>query len=109
MTTSGGPFCPVAWFAIEPDHPVFAGHFPDQPIVPGVVLLDHVQQLIHEGLDAGAVVTGIPAAKFLRPVLPGEPLLVGIESTAPGQLRFVCCAGGKVAAQGTFRLAGSAQ
>lgn len=105
MITSGGPFCPVAWFAIEPQHPAFAGHFPDQPIVPGVVLLDHAQQLLHEALDARAVIAGIPVAKFLRPVLPGEVLLVGLESISPEQLRFVCCADGQIAAQGTFRLA----
>lgn len=109
MTTSGGPFCPVAWFAIEPDHPAFAGHFPDQPIVPGVVLLDYVEQLFHAALDARAVVAGIPVAKFLRPVLPGETLLVGLESMSPEQLRFVCCTAGKIAAQGTFRLAEPAQ
>ena len=33
-------------FRVAADHPALPGHFPGRPIVPGVVILDHVQQAI---------------------------------------------------------------
>ena len=52
-------------------HPAFAGHFPGAPIVPGVLLLDAA---LHAAEQAGMAATGIPSAKFLQPVGPGQPL-----------------------------------
>ena len=52
------------------DHPAFAGHFPGFPIVPGVMLLDEIVHL--QEATSGSTVTGIPSAKFLRPVAPAQ-------------------------------------
>lgn len=57
--------------AIAPDHPVFAGHFPGHPIVPGALLLAEALQ----ALDRVGIATQgceIASAKFLSPVGPGE-------------------------------------
>lgn len=63
------------------DHPAFAGHFPGFPIVPGVLLLD---AMLHAAESSGAgAVTEIAAAKFLRPVSPGQLLALSC-SGAPG-------------------------
>lgn len=67
------------------DHPCLPGHFPGQPVVPGVVLLDRVAGCLER---AGLGRLGrIPAVKFLAPLLPGEvaELHVSVDS---GRVRF---------------------
>jgi len=72
--------------AIAADHPAFAGHFPSQPIVPGVVLLDLGLRAIaqHRGIDGDARCR-VANAKFLSPVGPGEPLRLAFEASAVTQ------------------------
>jgi 3-hydroxyacyl-[acyl-carrier-protein] dehydratase len=62
------------------DHPVFAGHFPGRPIVPGVLLLDSAQQAVEKA--TGLVVSGIAAVKFLSPSAPGETLTLEYQIDA---------------------------
>ncbi len=85
---------------IPADHPVFAGHFPARPIVPGAMLLDRV------AAAAAAVVrctvTGVAAAKFLQPVGPGEPLQVNFDLDAGDRLRFEVRGATAVVAKGTL-------
>lgn len=66
-------------FSIQPDHPSLPGHFPGQPIVPGVVLLDRVLEAIEaeHGL-LGAL--RLPQVKFLQPLLPGEIASIVLEA-----------------------------
>ena len=58
----------------------FQGHFPDAPIMPGVLILEALAQtggiLIHEKgfKDKTAVLLNVNQAKFRRPVLPGDVL-----------------------------------
>lgn len=59
---------------IPSDHPAYAGHFPGQPILPGVVLLDAAQRLIES--TQGVVLSGLAVAKFHSPSLPGEALVL---------------------------------
>lgn len=70
---------------IDPRHPAFAGHFPDRPIVPGVVLLDESLRAIarHRGGDRATTAAGyrIGAAKFLSIVTPGEPVRLEIDAS----------------------------
>ena len=87
---------------LAPDHPAYAGHFPGQPILPGVVILAEV-------LDAVAGATGVPAdrwtivnAKFRHPVVPGSALTLVYERTARGDVRFDVLAGTSVAASGVL-------
>ncbi len=74
--------------SIPPDHPVFAGHFPEMPIVPGALLLD-------ETLWAIAAKTGVPltectvaSIKFKSPVRPGQLVTLRFEETAEAGFRF---------------------
>ncbi|MFT3735881.1 MAG: hypothetical protein QM776_12785 [Rhodocyclaceae bacterium] len=70
---------PIA-LPIPADHPVFAGHFPGQPIVPGALLLDLAIVAIEAQL--GRKVSSVAQAKFLSPALPGEPVSLSFDAQA---------------------------
>lgn len=74
--------------AVPTDHPAFAGHFPGQPLLPGVVLLAHAQEALlataqcGPWMAAGAVVH---AVKFLAPVRPGADIEVRWTAAQDGR------------------------
>lgn len=82
-------------FTIPADHPCLPGHFPGQPIVPGVVVLDHVLTAIetqHGTLGA----LRMPQVKFLQPLLPEQRAWIELQplsdaddmAAAPSRWRF---------------------
>lgn len=86
------------------DHPAFAGHFPGQPLLPGVSLLSEVLEAVLRDPALAAAVGPAPrlgAAKFLAPVRPGSTLSIGFTVT-PTALRFELKAGERVVASGHF-------
>jgi 3-hydroxyacyl-[acyl-carrier-protein] dehydratase len=73
---------------VEADHPSLAGHFPGRPVVPGVLLLDHVLDAVEAWLDAPLPQPlRLPQVKFVQPLLPGEPACIELEREA-GRVRF---------------------
>jgi 3-hydroxyacyl-[acyl-carrier-protein] dehydratase len=68
------------------NEPHFAGHFPDYPLMPGVLIVEAIAQaggalLLREYPDRDnmlMVFTGIDAAKFRRPVVPGDQLKIEV-------------------------------
>lgn len=69
------------------DHPCLAGHFPGNPIVPGVVLIDHVLAAVRD--DLGRPLAGIPNVKFLQPLRPGTAFTI-CWSVQADSVRFRC-------------------
>jgi 3-hydroxyacyl-[acyl-carrier-protein] dehydratase len=87
---------------IEAEHPALVGHFPDAPIVPGVLLLDEMVRAAQRQPLSMPWRWRIATAKFLKPVRPGELLTIEQEMLPNGSLRFCVARGGEPVAQGVF-------
>jgi 3-hydroxyacyl-[acyl-carrier-protein] dehydratase len=69
------------------NEPHFQGHFPDYPIMPGVLMVEAIAQaggalLLTEIPDREnklMVFTGIDSAKFRRPVVPGDQVRIEVK------------------------------
>jgi 3-hydroxymyristoyl/3-hydroxydecanoyl-(acyl carrier protein) dehydratase len=85
------------------DHPAFAGHFPRQPVVPGVVLLERVIRLV--AAESGCHIAAIGSAKFLHPVGPGAVLDIKWMVGAGCNIHFDIASAGATIATGTLALA----
>ena len=97
---------PVGAFRIPASHPSLPGHFPGRPLTPGVVLLDAAFALILAQYP-GQAVTGLPAVKFTRPVLPGEQVDVSCAASPGGEgvrLAFACAVAGQDVLRGSMTL-----
>ena len=97
----------VAVKLVDPASPIFSGHFPARPILPGVLLIEAVAQTA--GVMLGSVapddsdpdtrndvalLAAVNRFKFLKPVAPGQELRVETRKlTEAGQL---VCIGGTV-------------
>jgi 3-hydroxyacyl-[acyl-carrier-protein] dehydratase len=65
----------------------FQGHFPDYPIMPGVLMIEAMAQAggalllteIPDRAEKLMVFTGIDEAKFKRPVTPGDQLRIQVD------------------------------
>jgi acyl-coenzyme A synthetase/AMP-(fatty) acid ligase/3-hydroxymyristoyl/3-hydroxydecanoyl-(acyl carrier protein) dehydratase len=88
---------------IAPDHPAFAGHFPGSPIVPGATLLDEALLVIERA--TGLAHRHIAWVKFLRPVGPGQHLVIRHDVEPGGRLRFEILAGADKIAAGSLAMA----
>jgi len=92
----------TATLTIAAEHPALVGHFPGVPIVPGVLLLDEVLRTAETQLGVPPQHWRISAAKFLKPVRPGETLTLEHEALPNGSLRFAVARGGELVAHGVL-------
>lgn len=60
-------------------HPIFAGHFPDQPVVPGVCMMQTIQELLSAALGKALLVEKVANMKFLNMIDPGQTPQVSVE------------------------------
>jgi 3-hydroxyacyl-[acyl-carrier-protein] dehydratase len=89
-------------WTVPQDHPVFAGHFPGSPIVPGVMLLDTVLHSIAAATGIALDCCEIGSVKFLGPAGPGEELLIRHVLSASGAIHFEVVAGVRKIASGSI-------
>ncbi len=112
----------LAELALRPDEPHFKGHFPGQPIMPGVLVTEALAQAsgLLLGLSERASQTSVSAppkmfflaatnVKFTHPAAPGEVLVLRaeIDKQFSGLYRFnvEASAGRNVVATGSLTLA----
>jgi len=92
-----------ASFVISATHPSLPGHFPNHPITPGVVTLDHVVRGLLEQMP-GTSLCGFPQVKFLRPLLPQVEVTVTYKPKSETLYQFICEGDGKVILSGQIRI-----
>jgi beta-hydroxyacyl-ACP dehydratase FabZ len=71
------------------NEPFFVGHFPDRPVMPGVLIVESIAQAggflllsrVEEEARKGKLIffTGIDNCRFRRPVVPGDQLVLEVE------------------------------
>jgi 3-hydroxyacyl-[acyl-carrier-protein] dehydratase len=88
--------------SIPADHPVFAGHFPAFPVLPGAVLLDEVLSAIELARQIDLRTWHIVSAKFLGAVRPRDTLILEHESPAKGLIHFAIRVAERKVASGTL-------
>ncbi len=72
--------------AVTYDEPYFSGHFPDEPVMPGVLQIEACAQVgavailsLDENKGKTAYFGGISSARFKRKVVPGDVLTMECE------------------------------
>lgn len=101
---------------VSANEPFFSGHFPDHPVMPGVLIIEALAQVgavailsLPENKGKIAFFGGIKNARFKQQVVPGDVLELTCKLTAfRGPVGFgkaVAKVNGKVAAQGELSFA----
>lgn len=100
---------------VSVNEPYFMGHFPDAPIMPGVLLIESAAQLCSlviapEGASGDEnklyVLLKVKDFKFLRPVIPGDRMEIEVKATmvsaAAYEFSAVISVDGAVRAKGSM-------
>lgn len=106
----------VAVKFIDPENPIFSGHFPAKPILPGVLLIEAVAQTAGVMMGSAAaqgsnssrggvaLLAAVNRFKFLKPVTPGQELRIETKKmTEAGTMAYIggtVWVGGDVVASG---------
>ena len=100
---------------VSVNEPYFMGHFPDAPIMPGVLIIECAAQLCSlviapenaaSDADKLYVLLKVKDFKFLKPVIPGDRLEIEVKCTlasaAAYEFSAVISVDGKVRAKGSM-------
>lgn len=60
----------VVTLKIDPQHGIFKGHFPEQPVLPGVCLMEMVREILNEIKGSSFLLSQAQNIKFLKVVDP---------------------------------------
>ena len=69
------------------NEPYFQGHFPDRPIMPGVMILESMAQAgaflvlhdLEDPLAKGMFFSGVEKSKFRKPIVPGDQVVLELK------------------------------
>lgn len=96
---------------VSVNEPYFMGHFPDSPIMPGVLVIESAAQSCSLAIEADGtdesriyVLLKVKDFKFVKPIIPGDTMIIDCEKTmgASGLFTFAV----KVSVDGKVRAKG---
>ena len=79
---------------VSVNEPHFMGHFPESPIMPGVLIIESCAQLCSLVIESGKeedklyVLLKVDGFKFVKPVIPGDRLEIAVKKTRAGGTIF---------------------
>lgn len=96
---------------VSVNEPYFVGHFPDSPIMPGVLVIESAAQSCSLAIEADGtdesriyVLLKVKDFKFVKPIIPGDTMIIDCKKTmgASGLFSFAVTVtvDGKVRAKG---------
>jgi len=74
---------------IPANHPSLLGHFPNKPIVAGVIILAKVEEVLQQWQPL-QIIQGISQAKFHQPLLPEQNFTITLTEKKLHSIHFVC-------------------
>jgi 3-hydroxymyristoyl/3-hydroxydecanoyl-(acyl carrier protein) dehydratase len=78
---------------IASSHPALQGHFPDQPIVPAVVILDHLmtlwQQHYQSTIQHSYQITQLLNSKFMMPLVIDQDCSIDYHRQKENMIQFM--------------------
>jgi len=89
--------------SVPATHPSLPGHFPGNPIVPGVVILDEIMNAVTLW-QSELEILGINSVKFMSPLLPDEIFSIQLQIPREGYLKFQCSIADRKLALGQFQI-----
>lgn len=73
---------------VSVNEPYFTGHFPDAPIMPGVLVIESAAQACSLAIEADGtddrtiyVLLKVKEFKFVKPIIPGDTLIIDCKKT----------------------------
>jgi 3-hydroxyacyl-[acyl-carrier-protein] dehydratase len=95
------------------NEPFFPGHWPELPVMPGVLILEAMAQVggvmllaVADNTGKQAYIGGLDRVRFRRKVLPGDQLVITVELQKVkgdiGRCQATACVNGEVACEGEF-------
>lgn len=73
---------------VSVNEPYFMGHFPDSPIMPGVLVIESAAQACSLAIEADGtdestiyVLLKVKDFKFVKPIIPGDTMIINCKKT----------------------------
>ena len=92
-------------FTVQADHPSLQGHFPGNPVVPGVVILNEIVRRVEQTFMSQTV-AGINYIKFIKPLRSDIEVELRFDEGKTGVVSFACEGNESVIVKGQLVLSG---
>ena len=71
-------------------HPIFSGHFPEHPVVPGACIVQIAEELAALSFGHPIRFTAIRDLKFRQPITPDQEIIISIQKTTESMCKVLC-------------------